>query len=640
MLQWINDRMKVIGWIFIAPLAFVFAVWGVQGIVNFTTSQDRGLKVNGEDVNLERVRQAYQEQLAQLNRQFPEEVPAEVRKATQDKIVDEFVNTSLLDQKVKALRYVVTDKDVVESIAHYPGFQVGGEFNKDAYYALLRAQGYTPQRFEEEQRQLLKVRALETGLFVSSFATRKEIERTAALQGETRELAVAVLPLQRFVSAARPDEAAVKAYYDAHKAEFRTPDTVHLQYVALRVADEMEQVVVDDAALKAFYDTVKDRYVEAERRRARHILIQTGTDDAAAKKKADEVYALATKPGADFAALAKQYSQDAGSAAQGGDLGFAEKSFFVGPFADATFSMKPGEIRGPVKTQFGYHIIKLEEIASGKSKPFEEVRADLEREYRKAEAERKFGERQEKLEQLAFEQSGSLEPVAKALGLKIDNIPNFFKGLAGNALAANAKVLQAAFSADVLGGQNSRPIELTPGNVVVIRASDRRPPEDQTLEQVRDKATDGARRAIAEREAKAAAEKLAAAVAAGEKWDAVLKPFGPPAVAGKTASPDAIHFDAAKFVGRTEGGIAPEVLAAAFKLKAPAPGQAVTGSERLANGDVAAFAVTAVKPGEVKAGGELERRQLGAATGQEEFAAYLDAMRATAKIHYNPAIFE
>ena len=139
MLQWINDRMKVIGWIFILPLALVFAVWGVQGIVNFTTSQDRGLKVNGEDVNPERVRQAYQEQVAQLSRQFPDEVPAQARKAAQDKIVDEFVNTSLLDQKVKALHYVVSDKDVVESISHYPGFLVGGEFNKDAYFALLRA---------------------------------------------------------------------------------------------------------------------------------------------------------------------------------------------------------------------------------------------------------------------------------------------------------------------------------------------------------------------------------------------------------------------------------------------------------------------------------------------------------------------
>jgi peptidyl-prolyl cis-trans isomerase D len=636
MLQWINDRMKHIGWIVILPLGLVFSVWGVHGIVDFTTRQDRGLRVNGEEVDLERLRRAYQEQVAQLSRAFPEEIPAEVRKTTQDNVVQEFVNTALLDQKVRDQRYVVSDKDVVESIAKYQGFQVGGQFNKDAYYALLRAQGYTPERFEAEQRQSLRVRALETGLFISSFATPAEIARYAALKLETREATVAVLPLAKYLAAARPDEAAVQAYYDAHKDEFKTPDTVHLSYVALTVADTAREVVVDDAALKAYYDTVQERYIEPEQRHARHILIQGG--DAAAKQQADEVYALASKPGADFAALAKQYSKDAGSAAQGGDLGFAEKSFFVAPFADALFAMQPGEVRGPVKTEFGWHIIKLEQIQPGKAKALDEVKADLEREYRRAEAERRFGERQEKLEQLAFENNGSLEPVAKALGLKVEDVPDFYKGLAGNELAANPKLLQAAFSADVLGGQNSRPIELAPGDVVVIRASDRRPPADQPLEAVRAKAVDGARRELAEREAKAAAGRVAQAVAAGEKWDAALKPVGTVG-SGKTPPADAIRLEPAKFVGRTDPSVPAEVLGDIFKAKTPAAGQASTGVVRLANGDEAVYAVTAVKPGEVK-DGAAERRALGAAFGEAEFSAYLDAMRARATVHYNPALFE
>jgi peptidyl-prolyl cis-trans isomerase D len=638
MLQWINDRMKVIGWIFILPLALVFAVWGVHGIVDFTTRQDKGLRVNGEEVNLERIRQAYQEQLVQLNHIYPDEVPADIRKGTQDRVVEQFVNTALMDQKVKELNYVVTDKDVVDSIAQYQGFQVAGKFNKDAYYALIRAQGYTPERFEAEQRQLLKVRSLESGLFVSAFATPAEIARAAALKGEQRELAVAVLPLAKYLATAKPDESAVKAYYEAHKDQFRTPDAVHLSYVALRVADAAREVVVDDAALKAYYDTVKERYIEAEQRHARHILIQ-GQDEAA-KKKADEVAALASRPGADFAALAKQYSQDAGSAPSGGDLGFAEKSFFVGPFADAVFAMQPGEVRGPVKTQFGWHIIKLEAIQPGKSKAFDEVRGDLEREYRKSEAERRFGERQEKLEQLAFENSGSLEPVAKALGLKVEEIADFYKGLPNSELATNEKLLQAAFSADVLGGQNSRPVELAPGNVVVVRATDRRPPVDQSFEAARAKATEGARRELAERELSSAAERVAGAIARGEKWDVALKPVGVIAAAGKPPAPDALKFEPAKFVSRSEPGVASEVLREAFRAKAPAAGQATTGSVRLASGDVAAFALTGVRPGETKDGGGAERRALDAAAGQAEFATYLDALRARAKVHYNPAIFE
>ncbi len=637
MLQWINDRMKHIGWIVILPLGLVFSVWGVHGIVDFTTRQDRGLRVNGEEVNLERIRQAYQEQLVQLNRLYPDEVPADVRKATQDRVVEQFVNTALLDQQVKEQHYVVSDKDVVDSIAQFQGFQVNGQFNKDAYYALLQAQGYTPDRFEAEQRQLLRVRSLESALFLTSFATPVEIAREAALKGEQRELSYAVMPLAKYLGAAKPDEAAVKAYYDAHQDEFKTPDTVHLTYVELRVADASRDVVVDDAALKAYYETVKERYIEPEQRHARHILIQG--QDAAAKKKADEVYALASKPGADFAALAKQYSQDAGSAPTGGDLGFAEKTFFVGPFADAVFSMTPGEVRGPVKTQFGWHVIKLEEIHPGKSKAFEQVRDDLEHEYRRTEGERRYGERQEKLEQLAFENSGSLEPVAKAIGLKVEEVPDFYKDLANNELAKSPKLLAAAFSADVLGGQNSRPIELSPGDVVVIRASDRRPPAEQPLEAVRARATEGARRELAAEELKAAAARVAAAVASGTKWDAALKPVGVVATT-KTPAPDAIHLETAKFVGRAEPGVAPEVLHDAFQVTPPAAGQASTGSVRLANGDVAVFAVTGVKPGEVKNGGVAERRSLSAAAGQAEFSAYLDALRARAQVHYNPTIFE
>ena len=329
MLQWINDRMKVFGWLFVLPLAVVFVFWGVQGIVSFSTRQDKGLQVNGEAVNLERVRQAYQQQLAQLSHAFPDDIPATAKAEMQQRLVDEFVATALIHQKTDELGYMVSDADVLRSIQTYPSFQVGGKFDRESYFAVLHAQGYTPDRFEAEQRELLKSRALEGALFVSAFATPVEVARAVALKGETREAGYAVLPLKKFMPTVKVDDAAVTAYYEAHKTGYLSPDTVHLSYVALRVADAAKDVPVDDTALRAYYETVKQQFIEPEKRHARHILIQLNGDDAAAKKKADEIYAEATRPGADFAALAKKYSQDAGSAAQGGDLGWAEKSFFV-----------------------------------------------------------------------------------------------------------------------------------------------------------------------------------------------------------------------------------------------------------------------------------------------------------------------
>jgi peptidyl-prolyl cis-trans isomerase D len=641
MLQWINDRMKIFGWLIVLPLAIVFVFWGIQGIVSFSTRQDNALQVNGEAVNLSQVREAYQRQLAQLNRLYPDEVPAAVRNETQQRIVDEFVTTALVQQKTRELRYVVSDELLGRSIKSYPGFQINGKFDRDSYEALLHQRGYTVERFEAEQRDLLKSRELEGGLFTSAFATPAEVQRAVALKDETRELAFAILPLAKFLPLAHADEAAIAAYYERHKAEYMTPETVHLSYVALRVADVAATVTVDDAALRAFYETMKERFAQPEKRRARHILLGAGPDDAAAKKKADEVFALAGKSGADFAALAKQYSTDAGSAANGGDLGWGEREFYVAPFAEALFSMQPGEIRGPVKTEFGWHVIKLEEIQPGASKSFEEIKAELGPQYRKAEAERRFGEQQEKIEQLAFEQSGSLEPVAKALGLKIEEIANFHKGLAGSELAANAKVLQAAFSADALGGQNSKAIELAPGSVVVLRASEHLLPQQQPLAAVRAEVAEAARREAASAAAQRAAQQVAAAVAAGTAWDAALRAVGTVVIEtpGKTPPAEAITLAPAKFVGRREG-IAAEIRSAAFAAPAPQAGVRSVGNVVLGNGNIAVWAVSAVKPGHVTGDGAAQSRELASNNADTDFSTYLAVLRARAKIQYSPSIFE
>ncbi len=642
MLQWINDRMKVIGWVFILPLGLVFAVWGVQGIVSFSAQQDRGLKVNGQQVNFEEMRQSYQQRTAQLSRAYPEEIPADVKKKVQDAIVEEFVSAALIDQKVTAEHYSVSDQEVVQAIKSYEGFQIGGQFSKDAYYALLAARGYTAERFEAEQRKRLKTNALEGGLYLSAFATPMELARAVALKGETRELAYALIPVAKYIAAAKPDEAAIKAYYDGHPEEFKTPDTVKLAYVALRVSDIAKEVAVDEAGLKAYYDSIKERFQEVEKRHARHILIQAGSDPAAAEKKAQEVYAEASKAGADFAALAKKYSQDAGSAQQGGDLGTVEKSFFVGPFGDALFAMHPGEIKGPVKTQFGWHVIKLEEIQAGKSKSFEDVRATIEPEFKRTEAEKRFGERQEKLEQLAFENAGSLESVAKKLDLKVEETPSFYAGLADSELAANAKVLKAAFSADVLGGQNSRPVELKPGYVVVLRASERRPPALEPLAIVKGRAEQGAKKILAAKQAEAAGQQAVSSLNAGEKWDAVVKSLGgvPTVAAGKSPPADALKYEAAKFVGRTDKDVAAPVLRDLFKATLPA-GKPFVAASTLASGDVVVYTFTAVKAGQLGADPSAERRTLAGQIAESDIAAYISAMRAKADIKMNAAtVFE
>jgi peptidyl-prolyl cis-trans isomerase D len=641
MLQWINDRMKVIGWFFLMPLSLVFAVWGVHGIVDFTANMDRGLKVNGQEANLEQVRQTYQQRLAEAARAYPEGMPDAVKKTLQQGVVDDFVATSLIDQKVAEQHYSASDAEVIASIKAYPGFQVGGEFNKDAYFALLKARGYSPEKFEAEQRVLIKAKALEGSLFVSSFATLKEAQWLTGLIGETREVAYATVPAAKFMAAQKPDAAAIKAYYDAHHDDYMTPDSVHLSYVELSLPDVAAEVAVDEAGLKAYYDTIKERFSEPEKRHARHIFLPTGTDEAATKKKAEEIAKLAAAPGADFAVLAKQYSQDTESASKGGDLGTQEKSFLPAGVGDTVFSMAPGTISGAVKSPFGYHIIQLVDVVPGKQKSFESVRGEVEPEYRRTEAERRFGERQEKLEQLAFESAGSLEPIAKALHLKIHDVPDFHKGMEGNDLALNSKVVTAVWSSDVLGGANSKALEMSTGRVVVVRAADHKVPTLEPLAAVQGRVEAALKRELAAKAAADAANDIARRLVAGESWDAALK-----AVGGSTAAPkgtpaaDAIKYTAATSIARTDKDAPHDVVTGAFVLAAPAAGHVTVGQKTTLGGDVVVYAVSAVKPGEYKPDNLEAYRRLTSQYSAEELETYVAAMRAKAKISIGSTLFD
>ncbi len=647
MLQWINDRVKHLGWILLAPIALTFVVWGVHGIADFSTQASQGLKVNGQDLPTDRLRASYQEQIGQFRSILPDgEVSPAVIEATKKSLIDRYVGSALLDSQIDAQHYVVTDQQVVDAIHQVPAFQIGGVFNRDAYEGALRQQGYTPQRFEAEERKSLRSRELEGGLTLSAFVTPLEFKNTVALEKETRDAAYVLIPAARFRAAVHPDDKALSAYYEAHKASYQSEDTVSLEYVELKLEDLQARVVADDATLKAYFESIKDRYTDPEKRRARHILITAGADPAKAEAKATELYQAATAPNADFAALAKANSQDPGSAAQGGDLGWAERTSFVGPFADALFAMQPGEIKGPVKTQFGWHIIKLDDIQPGHQKSYDEVKPTIEAEYRKNEAEKRFGDHQEKLDTLAFENSTSLEPVAKALDLTVKSVPDYTRKSGGGGLPPIAKVVAAAFSADVLGGQNSRAIELKPGDVVVLRATNHRPPVQLTQAEAADRVRDGATDEAAAAAARAAADALIASLKAGKPLAEAIAPLAPTRaveepVPGKpqNVAPTDVRVQAMRSFERKNQNVPPALLAAIFTTEPPAAGGVSAGQVTLGN-DTAVYAVSAIKPGVAVAKGPQDLRNYTRVQGSNEVAAYVATLRTKAKVAIDPKLFE
>ena len=515
MLQKIRDKISGwFAWVFLGAIAVVFVFWGIRFESGPTAA---AAKVNGESIPVEQVRRAWQQRLAQLQQAARDELPAAVVKEEQTKLLNEFVDREVLIQHVVAMGYRVSDADLAREIQSLPELQVDGKFSRDRYAALLAAQGRTESQFEQDFRRDVQVRQLQNGIALSSFATQGELGKRLALEGETRDIdyfTVAATPFAAQV-AVSPEE--VQAYYDANKASFVTPETVALQYVAIKASDVAATVAVTDEALHEYYDQVApERYQDPERRRARHILIDAGTDDAAAKKKADEVLAKA-KAGEDFGKLASEYSGDPGSKAQGGELGWATRQSFVQPFADALFAMKVGEISGPVKTQFGYHVIQLEEVQPARQRSFDEVRAELESEYRSEQAQALFYEKSQQLADDAFAALTELDSVAQKLGLTLQTVAGFTRK-GGGPFDANRKVIDAVFSDEVLQQrQNSPAINVTDDEVAVFRVTDYKPAAPRPLDEVRTELEATLREQGARKAAEAAALADAARINGGSR---------------------------------------------------------------------------------------------------------------------------
>ena len=631
MLQTIHDKLKgIFAVAILVALGVVFVFWGVDVSVGSFTKA-RGIEVNGRDIAVEEVRRNYQEQMSRIEAAMGEAgVPDEMRKSIQQRVLDQAIQMELVRQRTGKLHFEATDAEVLEAIRSVPAFQVDGRFSADAYHAALRSISMTPDRFEAEQREFVLARQLNRGIEVSAFVLPSEVERQVALQNEVRALGWVTVPAEEFVAAVAMDDAAIQKYYEANQARYMTEEQATVEYVELDIDAFAAQATVTEEAVRQYYVENKARYTQPGRRRARHILIEAGGDEKAAEEKARRAFERA-KAGEDFAALARELSDDTGSKESGGDLGDAEKSDFVGPFGDAVWSMKPGEIRGPVKTEFGWHVIKLEGVTPETTQSFEEVRAELETEYRHSQVEKAFGDAQEDLDTRAFESSGDIAAVAAQMKLPVKRIERYTR--AGSAeLGATPKVTEAVFSADVLAGRELRTVEIAPGKVVALGVKAHEPAKAKPLELVRGEVLESARIEAAAKLAATRAGEVVAELGKGGAWPAAVAKWQSEAA---TQNP--------KPVTRKDPAVPAEVLEAAFRAPAPS-GAPRYGVATLANGDTAIWFVASVEQGKFaamkpdeKLAAHEEARDRAAMT---DATVYVTSMRANAEVDVNPQLFE
>lgn len=645
MLQNIRDRFTgVMALIIIGGIGVAMVI----GLVNTETGmqgRESAASVNGEEIALTDYREVVQQQVLQQEQQTRSDIPPAERAQIDRNVLEGMVRNRVVAQYVKAQGFRVGDARVAEQIRTLPVFQVGGKFSPDGYQAALASQGVSPAVFEEERRVAMEIEQLQDGLLDSAFYTPAEFRRFVVLEGERRQAAYAIIDAKALAAGVTVTDADIKAYYDAHPDRFESRESVSLDYVEAKPAEIPPAAEPTEAELHASYDANPDRFQTAEQRRARHILIAVakGVDDAAAASKAADIRARLEK-GEDFAALARQYSDDSGSAANGGELGWAGKGTYVGPFEEALFAARPGEITQPVKTEFGYHIIQLEEVRPGVRRSFDEVRSELAEEARHKGSQDRFFELTEKMDDAALQNPGSLEAVAKASGLPIRHVAEFTRSAGGEPFGANRAVIDAAFSGRVLeAGENSALVEVGDGSAVILRVTEHRPAKLRPLEEVRAQAEAGAR---AEQAASLAAErgrKLVQEARAGGDFRTLVAAAGTTLVAPSEP------------MQRNSPAVPAEVLAAIFRVPQPAMEPAAAGKTSAAasgsydglalqDGSYAVLRVDAVMPGRPD---EIPREQrdarkaaLARQTGIGEVTGVAVDLRKAAKVVVAPGLFD
>jgi peptidyl-prolyl cis-trans isomerase D len=489
MMQFIRDHAKGwIAWVIVILIASTFALVGVQQYA--TPDPDVAVaEINGEDLGLQRYQEAYRRNRQQL--QVATDDPA-LEQRLKINTVERLVQDEVIVQTALTNGLRISDEQLTLAIQSQQSFQTDGRFVSDLYRNFVRNQGFTPGGFEFNYRRTLLADQFYGGLVDTAFATESEVKAAAALQTQTRTFSVLRLPNAQFAPESIP-EAEVQSYFDENRASFRSEEQVKLSYVVLEKKALEAKVQVTDEELKSLYDERQASLRTPQERRASHILVALGRDaseEAVSKAEAD-VAAIAARleAGEDFAAVAKETSADSVSGAKGGDLGFFARGWMAPEFEQAAFAQDIGVVSAPIRTQFGFHLIRVEEARGGEVATFADVKEQMAAEYRAENVERPFYAQAENLENLAYEQPDNLDVAADTLGLELRTTEWLTRaGVPGDPILSNPLVLRAAFGEDVLrAGNNSEVITVDEGKaVVVIRLVEHKPSAEQALPEVRE----------------------------------------------------------------------------------------------------------------------------------------------------------
>jgi peptidyl-prolyl cis-trans isomerase D len=486
----------------LALLLFIFpsfAFVGIQSYSHFGDSDDTVATVGKEVISKRELDSSQQEQTAQLKQRFGSQFDPKMLDTPQarQRILDNLIAQKALAAEVRRNKLAVSDQAVQDAILAIPRLTTSdGKFDVERYKDLLAAQGMTPAVFENRLRLDLGLQELNAAIQTTAFAPKAVISRLADLRDQEREIQELSFKNTDYSQKVDVSDANLKNYYNKNIALFGTPERVKIEYVVLSADKLGSQVTVSDADIKSFYDQNAKRFNTEEQRRASHILVAVNKDAspgeiAKAKAKAEKLLAQVHAAPSDFSKIAKENSDDAGSGERGGDLDFFSRGMMVKPFEDTAFALKKDQVSELVRSDFGFHIIKLTDVKPAAIKPLSEVHDEIAAEIKKQMSAKKYAESAELFTNTAYEQSDSLKPLSDKFKLKIETASGVQRQPANatdqSSPLGNAKFLSALFSNDALKNKrNTEVVEIAPTTLVAGRVIDYTPAGKLPFETVRE----------------------------------------------------------------------------------------------------------------------------------------------------------
>lgn len=617
-------RGMVKGWLGKSILGLIVFGLAALGLESYFGNGGKviAVKVNGTEILQHEVDQLVDRQRQQVLAQMGEKAnPASLDMVRLRKdVLNGAISRELLTQQAKKAGYLISDATVYKLIREVPAFQEGGKFSQARYEQMLRQIGESPASYPARAKQELAYSLLIAGIGQSGFVTSAELDHLSSLDAQKRDIHLAMIPGGRYLADITVSDEEVKKSYQANPSRFTTQETVALDYISIKRDDFIAQAVPTEDDLKARYEEKVKSSAANEQRQAQHILITVDakTKEADALKKVQDI-AKRAQAGEDFGKLAKEFSQDPGSVAQGGNLGLTARGQFVPEFDKALFSLKEGEISEPVKTQYGYHLIKLNRIQVPEVPSYASLKPELEHEVRLAKADELYADQVEKLDAAVYEASDLKEPAEK-FRHSIASTEAFTR-TGGAGLAGNPKVLDAAFSDDLLkDGKNSQGIALADGSTVWLRVKSHEPARLKPLEEITTSVRNNLMIEKAGAKAKAVAEAIARSLAEG-------KPLA------EVATSEKITWQDMPDTTRRTPVPLPEILRVAYRLPRPAAGR-LSADIFAAGSSYVVVAVSKVTEGASLPGADAAqmRNVLSENRSQQEFQDYVRSLRENGKV--------